>query len=249
MKSVINNASRTDHLEFVLRLDIDDPAIQEYQMMLEALKTEYPHVAINVRGGSRCKQSLMWNQAAELANNDLIMMGNDDCILHTKNWDTYIKDVPLILGHNYFVLVGDIYTKGLDKSSSFPCVSREYYAYHGYYAPGIYYALCTDVWISEIASMAGCLVSVKGLRYKHLHVKYGAMLADETHGYARRREYAHKDSATHHETKELREIIAKSLRGYLDRLVVKNPAAILAQSQNIIYVNPQENTVEFVPVP
>lgn len=136
----------------------------------------------------------MWNMMADKAmkntNINLFMLGSDDIIFDTKDWDKALLD-------HYNALENKIHVYHLLDSRDIngtphPIVSREYIEAMGYFIPPLFLHWFADSWTTAISRANGCFTHFND--YSLIHDKpsdHG--IADETHNHIRRMGWHERD--------------------------------------------------------
>lgn len=107
VSSLIARASRSDDIEIVIRTDCDDPAYdRSYLWTLHANWRQVIGPPLGYRGlGS------YYNECARDASGEWLFVWNDDCLMHTSEWDRDLRLPPnhavpwMVLAHNHFPVV------------------------------------------------------------------------------------------------------------------------------------------------
>lgn len=139
------------------------------------------------------KWNMLAHEALKDERNKLFMLGADDIIFETPNWDKALLD-------HYNNLANKVHCYALQDSRDVdgcphPLVSREYIRAMGYFLPPLYTHWYVDTWTRDIARSNHCFTHFKD--YKLTHVKpsdHGA--ADETHMGIRRMGWHDADTYT-----------------------------------------------------
>ena len=120
------------------------------------------------------------------------MMGNDDCMFTTKDWDIILDDeVNKFPDEIYCIWFDDgmrSYMYG-----DFPIVSKKWFNILGYFTPGCFEFTFNDVWIIDLATRLGRIHYVKRIKVPHLHADKGLSQKDTTWE-------RHRKTLTHSET-------------------------------------------------
>ncbi len=127
-----------DVYEHLVYVDDDDPQLKEYE------KLEIPNMQMVI--GERYNYQRLqeyYNQLAEMATGDWLLIWNDDTIMHTEHWTHWIQEFdsnePLVLNIHY------------DNNNYFPLISRAFYDALGH----ISLSPNSDSWVKEIAVKLG----------------------------------------------------------------------------------------------
>lgn len=144
----------------------------------------------------------MWNGLSRLTDSNLVMLGSDDIIFSTPDWDTTILD-------HYNSLENKIHVYALRDSrdpdgTPHPIVTREYIEALGYFMPPIFLHWFIDTWTVAIAKANQCFTHFKD--YELIHDKPNDRgQADNTHNHIRRMGWHERDTVVDKECKHFLE--------------------------------------------
>lgn len=164
--SVYRLATYKERVEVMAYVDLDDPAIKKYRK-LEA-KTPY---GIKFVYGQSIGASRSWNALAEQCSGDVLILGNDDVIYRTANWDMLLeKELAQYPDDIYCAWMSD----GDDRyECAFPIVSRLWYETLGYFTPDKFMHTYTDTWVHDIAKRINRCHPIPHIVGEHMHFFYG----------------------------------------------------------------------------
>jgi hypothetical protein len=171
--SVISLASSS--VKCYYYIDNNDPELEEYKT-----QTMLPG-AYNIIG-EPISVSKSWNILASKAiqeGADVLIMGNDDIIYETKDWDLLLKKEILNFPDNIYCLWFEDKING-DKHCAFPIVSKEWVKCLGYFTPGIFNFGYNDTWIFDIAKKIGRYKYLPNIIAEHKHWSINTDLIDNT---------------------------------------------------------------------
>ena len=158
-------------------IDSDDPRIKAY----EEYQRKQPVNNINCIGEPQ-SVSKSWNVIAQKAIDDgadVLIMGNDDMLYRTQDWDLLLdKEIEKFPDHIYCMWFEDLINGS--NHCAFPIVSRVWYETLGYFAPGIFNFGYNDTWTFDIAKRIGRTHFISNVVNEHLHFTTGKSGADET---------------------------------------------------------------------
>ena len=158
-------------------IDSDDPRIKAY----EEYQRKQPVNNINCIGEPQ-SVSKSWNVIAQKAIDDgadVLIMGNDDMLYRTQDWDLLLdKEIEKFPDHIYCMWFEDLINGS--NHCAFPIVSRVWYETLGYFAPGIFNFGYNDTWTFDIAKRIGRTHFIPNVVNEHLHFTTGKSGADET---------------------------------------------------------------------
>ncbi len=172
--SVLSTAAVPDDIELYFYVDDDDPQLKSYaSWSLECPGNIHFHV------GPAISVSKSWNSIAALCKGDILLMGNDDLIYRTTNWDKILQQTVLKYTDQIYVAWFNDGINGEDHCA-FPAVSRKWYEWLGYFTPGIFEFIANDTWIFEIGKLLGRTIYIPEVYAEHRHFSNGKMEPDET---------------------------------------------------------------------
>ena len=172
--SVISLASSSVNCYYYI--DNNDPELEEYKT-----QTMLPG-AYNIIG-EPISVSKSWNILASKAiqdGADVLIMGNDDIIYETKDWDLFLKKEILNFPDNIYCMWFEDKING-DKHCAFPIVSKEWVECLGYFTPGIFNFGYNDTWIFDIAKKVGRYKYLPNIIAEHKHWSTNTDLVDNTY--------------------------------------------------------------------
>lgn len=178
LQSISDTISTTSDVCVYVFVDSDDPDILKYRD-LESEQFNIPTVFLYDDVHSI---GVAWNIMAKLAINDgadWIVMGNDDIVYKTSDWDIKLDTRVGSLSDAYHVLWVD---DGINQERwcAFPMVSKEWYTHLGYFVPEIFIFGCHDAWVFEVAKHINRCVYVPEVLNHHLHHSKHSSESDKT---------------------------------------------------------------------
>lgn len=211
-ESVRSLTSENDLLNMYYYLDNDDSKLNEYnELNLSNVENTFFEI------GEPISISKSWNIIAQQAIDDgadVLIMGNDDLVYKSQNWDILLKQEIAKFPDNIYCIWPD---DGLAKGNwcAFPCISKEWYNCVGYFAPGVFHFGYNDTWVWDIGKKLNRAHYVETIKIEHRHFSRNPHLNDNT--YKRNREgpkgnLFHKDAKIWHETEQQRIDDAEKLR-------------------------------------
>lgn len=207
--SVLNTAAVPDDIELLFYVDEDDPQLTQYSNWhLEAPGQVRIHI------GPAMSVSKSWNTIADLCTGDILIMGNDDLVYHTTNWDKLLQEAVLKYADKIYVAWFNDGING-EKHCAFPVVSREWFNILGYFTPGIFEFIANDTWVFDIGRKLDRLIYIPDVYAEHEHFSTGKMQADETTMRNRRDGRIQRDLALYEETDNVRVSAADNFRKYI----------------------------------
>ena len=155
--SVLETAKYPDNVELLFRIDNDDPKLNDY---IKNIK--------NLTIGDPISISISWNEIANKCTGNLLIMGNDDQLYETNNWDSILLDkVIKYKDEIYCAWFNDNLHQV--RHCAFPIISRKWYNTLGYFSPGIFNFFYNDTWIFDIAKRLDRLEYIYEVSVPHYH--------------------------------------------------------------------------------
>ncbi len=171
-------SSGRNKISFEHYIDYDDPSFPEYAEKLKGF--EKLNSRINL--GPPQSVSISWNDIAKIAINngaEILMMGNDDLIFNTPQWDEIlVKETKNFPDKIYCMWFNDGINDG--RHCAFPIISDLWFKTVGYFSPGIFNFLYNDTWIFDIAKRIDRGHYIPQVTAEHLHFSTGKSKKDET---------------------------------------------------------------------
>lgn len=165
---MIDSARGCEHLIY---LDDDDPSDYEFPPRPGHKSTVW------ITKGPRKKLGVVFNELAEKATGDYLMLCNDDVIFRSSNWKERLQET---IGPEEIAIAG--FDDGIngEKHFSFPIVTRAWYEELGYFTSVIFNYGFIDTWIFDIAKRADCAHYIDDVLVEHLHPTVGKREPDKT---------------------------------------------------------------------
>ena len=173
-----NLSSGKNRVSFENYIDFDDALYPQYA---EEMKV-FEGIENNITLGVPQSVSKSWNDLAlgAIKNEaEILMMGNDDLIFHTQNWDEIlIEETEKFPDQIYCMWFND--GINADRHCAFPIISSKWFHTVGHFTPGIFSFLYNDAWIFDIAKRIGRAHYIPHVSAEHLHFTVGKSEVDET---------------------------------------------------------------------
>ena len=187
IKSIYNTAKNRGSIELHFYVDNDDPSIEAYKSLAKHCYEEYNEFyKCEFTFGEPMSVSQSWNIIAVKATSYLMIMGNDDLIYRTPNWDSELIQ-NLAVRYKQDPMWVSWFNDGIngDRHCAFPIISKEWYDTVGYFAPGCFNFGYNDTWVFDIAKRLDRTHYIPNILVEHMHFSKGKSEMDDT--YARNR--------------------------------------------------------------
>lgn len=167
--SVFDLAAKPDDVEVIVRLDDNDPFLQDEIRVLQAWPKH-----VQVYTGERLGYSRMhlyYEGLAERAQGKWIHLWNDDIVAATKDWDLLLDEAPA------FSVQFPRRDVCEHADPTLPVVGRGIYEAMGHLSQNAY----CDAWISDISAFAGTSITRNDIVFHH-HRLDDATLREQNDG-------------------------------------------------------------------
>lgn len=161
LKSLIHNALDIDNIEFLLRIDEDDEESMTRQWEFRDLHNNV-RVFIGPRGDGYLDLHKYVNFLASNAEGEFLFLWNDDAIMQTDCWDTYVHEhkgeciIMHPVGNDTCYDMTDTPIKDWSlKGTSFPIVSRRIVEVLGYFSLHPH----NDTYLNTVMRLADTIVN------------------------------------------------------------------------------------------
>ncbi|MFK0289754.1 aspartyl/asparaginyl beta-hydroxylase domain-containing protein [Streptomyces sp. NPDC090442] len=185
LRSVQRTAAAPGRIEVLCYVDEDDPALPRYRALFDRARWRYGAIgrcALHV--GPPIGVAAAWNQLAEQADGDFLLMANDDQLYVDYGWDVALDrragELAELHGDDVLCLYFDAaqYPEG---GCDFPIVSRSWYDTLGYFVPTIFQQWEVEKWVFDLAQRLGRLYPVPGVFVEHRHYQDYKAPFDDTY--------------------------------------------------------------------
>jgi glycosyl transferase/beta-hydroxylase protein BlmF len=224
IKSIYQTTKHRGNIELLFYVDKDDPSMGSYMSLQRHCFDEYnKFVRVQFNFGDPVPVCDSWNLMAKVSMGDVIIMGNDDLIYRTPEWDSILmKELSPIKDNIYCAWVNDGINQ--DKHCAFPIISRKWIETLGYcFAPeGTFNFGYNDTWVFDIGKRVGRLKYIPNILVEHMHFSKGKAEMDDTYARNRTQERGNlyqKDLIIYNsDTNVTKRILsAKKLEGVIDK--------------------------------
>lgn len=170
VKRLVDSIRATSHAmpEVIVYVDEDD----------ETMRDEIE--GVTYLRGPRITLSQCWNEAAKIATGDILMVGADDIVFKTPQWDRMVISTFESCPDKLILVHGDDGHWGKDFGTH-PLVHRKWYEAVGYLLPPYFVSDYGDTWLNEVANQLGRRVYLPFVT-DHLHPAWNKGPWDKTHG-------------------------------------------------------------------
>lgn len=198
-ESVVNTMSGENEIVFLIGADDNDP-------------TDYESTGVIVKRYSGKSVAQIWNDLANSVEADYYILGADDYVFETKEWD---KILVSKIQHPYNLLW---FNDGIQHGNScaFPIVSREWIDLMGFFVPEIFIHNYSDTFVYDVAKKAGVCVYIPEVQNRHLHFSIIPEVFDKTYEEGLKNDSWSKDAVTYGASEGIRIELAQRIK---DKLV------------------------------
>ena len=176
--SVRETATENENVSIYYYIDSDDPKLEEYKV-IDILHRDKAYFHVGVPQSISISWNVIAKQAIE-AGADILIMGNDDLIYQTKNWDKLLEEeIKKFPDNIYCMWFNDLLAQG--KWCAFPIISKEWYNCLGYFTPGVFHFGYNDTWVWDIGKKLDRCHYISHIVAKHEHISRNRHLMDDTY--------------------------------------------------------------------
>jgi hypothetical protein len=140
--------------------------------------------------GPRIVMSQMWNECAEKATGDLLMLCGDDLVFKTPGWDRMIKGAFAGCPDKILYVHGDDCSPNAKNFGTHGTIHRRWMETVGSFTMGCFVADFADRWQNDMAVALGRRLYLPYVT-EHLHWVFSKAALDETYNENRERYAAH----------------------------------------------------------
>lgn len=169
--SVKKTADDFQDIEFVIAIDVDDPADYE-----EVTK---PMQRVRLLPTERTTLSVYWNNCHQVAHGPIYMHCGDDIIFRTKGWDTQVKQVFDESADKILFVHGDDGFWG-ENFGTHGFIHKKWAETVGYFVPPYFSSDYNDTWLNDVANLLGRRRYLPFLT-EHMHFAFNKGPLDQTH--------------------------------------------------------------------
>ena len=222
VQSTLETCSGYHQIEHYCYLDWDDASVVEYNALLSNYPQYSEQVMLTVNEPQSVSKS--WNVLANEAlknGANIIIVGNDDLIYRTENWDLRLVEEFSKFKDN---IVCMWFEDGInsDQHCAFPIVSEDWIRTVGYLTPGMMNFGYNDTWIFDIAKLISRTHFIGDVLTEHMHFSLDKSEFDETYQRHRTMEAGNmykKDEIIFNNTLFLRHIAAEKLANVISSAI------------------------------
>ena len=201
LDSLFNTVKNKDDVEILFCVDMDDTEITKYA----PFKSDKVHMYVM----EPQVISKSWNIIAKEAKGDILVMGNDDQVYVTPNWDAVLLREAAKYPDKIYCLWFNDNINGA-KHCAFPMISRRWYETLGYFVPELFLFHYNDTWVYDIAKRIERAKYLGHVTVEHWHYGRDHSLYDKT--YNKHRKEPEKDKVVFEKTEDVRKAEAAKLR-------------------------------------
>lgn len=170
--SIFETASNPSEIEIIVRLDEDDPKLNEYM--------DSPPKQTTYFTGPRVVLSEMWNECYERARGDILMHCGDDIIFRTMGWDAVVKDTFELYPDRIVFVFGNDDSPHNGTFGTHGFIHRNWVKAVGYFVPPYFSSDYNDTWLNDVARMIDRHRHIPILT-EHMHPDLNKAELDQTH--------------------------------------------------------------------
>ena len=178
IESIFKTSSNNKNIFCYNYIDNDDPRIHAYREYEQSINLNM----LNIYGEPQ-SVSKSWNVIAQKAVDDgadVLIMGNDDQVYITENWDIKLSQEIKKYNKNLYCMWFEDLING-NTHCAFPIIPRLWYETLGYFTPGVFHFGYNDTWIFDIAKRAGLTNFISDVIVEHRHFTTGKSVMDATY--------------------------------------------------------------------
>lgn len=165
--SVLLTAAKPNGIEFIVRLDNDDPSYDSWEFL--------PQVKIEYGERKNLAQLYEW----ERASGEILVMGADDVVFHTKGWDTKVlAEFEKVPDKILLVYGDDGNPNNATANATMPFIHKNWIKAVGRYLPPYFSGDFIDTWLTALADGVGRKVKID-IYTEHLHPAFGKREQDQ----------------------------------------------------------------------
>ena len=183
LRTLYFTRSDDTNVEVIVMLDPDDSAFKEYEELITGPYRGLVNITTIINEDKKPLSGELWNQLAQWAKGNVLMLANDDMAFRTKKWDLKVFEAFSRFQDRIAVVWCNDLQNG-PKHAVFPMVHRNWYEKLGYFTPSGDRSVGTffnDTWIFDLGKRIGRLAYVQEATIEHLHFSAGKTKFDRTH--------------------------------------------------------------------
>lgn len=175
LRSMHDMKASSANFEVLAYVDNDDSCRADYESVVPA-----PHLLVIDEPRSVGEA---WNILAREAAGDYLLMGNDDHVYITPQWNKMLLDIlsERMPKDGIFVAWVDDGTGKSMSRCAFPIVSRKWYERLGYFTPECFNFLYHDTWVWDVGKRLDRTFYIPEVVIEHRHFTAGKTEYDDTY--------------------------------------------------------------------
>lgn len=170
--SIFETASNPSEIEIIVRLDEDDPKLEQYM--------DNPPKQTTYFTGPRVVLSELWNECYKRSTGDILMHAGDDIVFRTKEWDRILQEKFNEFEDNIVFVFGDDGSPHNGTFGTHGFIHRKWVETVGYFVPPYFSSDYNDTWLNEVAQKINRHVHIPILT-EHMHPDFNKGPVDKTH--------------------------------------------------------------------
>lgn len=206
--SSLKNASNPNDIEFVIYRDNDDNSIYEYF-------GNHQEVV-----GDRINHSQTFNECYKIAAGPIYMLGADDMVFYTKEWDIRVKEAfDQSADKIIFAYPNDRYARS--RFGTNPFLHKNWIETVGYFAPPYFAAWYSDYWLNDVATKINRRVFLRGAVIKEIGIdEHAGQIDDKTQEEYDKRKHEYNCKGIYLSKEDERKKNAELLQYFIDHFKV-----------------------------
>jgi len=172
-RSIEETSDNLKDIEVIVRVDKDDPKLDEYNSIEKELPIKFIY-------GDRDVLSKYWNECWRQAKGPIYGHMGDDIIFRTKGWDSAVKDKFNEYEDKIVFVHGDDGGGNGRAFGTHGFIHKEWADTVGYFVPPYFSSDYNDTWLNDVSNILDRRAYVDILT-EHMHFVFGKGPKDQTH--------------------------------------------------------------------
>jgi hypothetical protein len=169
LKSVEDTVTLLNNIQIVLRLDDDDPSLDDYYALRNKISLS---IALVVRPSIFPDMGRLWNECFAHSYGEILQVASDDLVYRTKDWDLAVYSAFEECSDKMLLVYGK--DGGMnERLATHPFLHREWVHTVGYLTPPYALVYGNDDWIFLMAKELGRTKYLPDVFIEHCPVRVG----------------------------------------------------------------------------